>query len=47
MNKNVLNVSDEMLQNLSLEEIADLKIEVDDLLNKIDNVLEICNSTLN
>ena len=29
--KDILNISQEMLDNLSMEEIADLKVEVDNL----------------
>ena len=47
MDKNMLNISEELLKNLSVEEIAELKIEVEDLLNKLDNILETCNEALN
>ena len=43
MNENTLKVSDELLQNLSAEQLVDLKMQVDDLLLKIDNALETCN----
>ena len=42
-----LEISDELLQNMSIDEIAELKIEVDDLLSKIDNILNTCNVALN
>lgn len=38
----MLNISQEMLDNLSIEEIADLKVEVDDLLKRLDDILEDC-----
>ena len=41
-----LNISEDLLEHLSIEEITDLKIEVEDLLNKIDNILETCDETL-
>ncbi len=41
--KDILNISQEMLDNLSMEEIADLKVEVDDLLKRLDDILEDCN----
>lgn len=47
MQKEKLEISDELLQNLSIDEIAELKIEVDDLLSKIDNILNTCNVALN
>lgn len=47
MQKEKLEISDELLQNLSIDEIAELKVEVDDLLIKIDNILSTCNVALN
>lgn len=46
-NNNILNISQEMLDSLSVEEIADLKVEVDDLLKRLDDILEDCNEELN
>ena len=42
-----LEFSDEMLEKLTTEELVDLKIEVDDLLARIDNLLEECEETIN
>lgn len=47
MDKNMLNISEEIIQNLSVEELVELKIEVDDLLSKLDNILETCDIALN
>lgn len=47
MQKEKLEISDELLQNLSIDKIAELKVEVDDLLSKIDNILNTCNVALN
>lgn len=47
MEKNMLNISKEQLEKLSIEELADLKVEVDDLMNKIDNILATCEEALN
>lgn len=44
---NMLNISQEMLDSLSIEEIADLKVEVDDLLKRLDDILEDCNEEVN
>ncbi len=44
-NKN-LNLSDELLENLSVDEIIDLKVEVDDLLDEINDAISICNEAL-
>lgn len=47
MSKNMLNISEETLQNLSIEDIVDLKMEVDELEEKLENILETCNEALN
>lgn len=47
MKKESLKVSDELLRNLSIEQIADLKVDADELLDKLDTILEICDEALN
>ena len=47
MDNEKLNISQEMLDNLSVEELAELKIEVEELLVELDDMIEKCNSTLN
>ena len=47
MEENMLNISKEQLEELSIEELVDLKVEVDDLMNKIDNILATCEEALN
>lgn len=47
MQNKKLEISDELLQNLSIDEIAELKVEVDDLLSKLDNILDTCSVALN
>lgn len=47
MEENMLNISKEQLEKLSIEELVDLKVEVDDLMNKINNILETCEEALN
>lgn len=47
MEEKTLNITKEELDNLSIEQLADLKVEVDELLQKIDNLLEECDETLN
>lgn len=43
MEEKTLNISKELLDNLSIEELADLKVEVEELLQSIDNLIEECN----
>ena len=47
MEDKVMNISDELLQNISIEELVDLKFEVDELIGKFDSILETCNEALN
>lgn len=47
MENNRLEVSDELIQNLSIDQIAELKVEVEDLLEKLDSIIERCDETLN
>ena len=47
MEENKLNISDELLENLSVEELADLKIQVDELAQKIEDIIATCDEALN
>lgn len=42
MEEKTLNISKEELDNLSIEQLADLKVEVDELLHTIDILIEEC-----
>lgn len=42
-----INITDEELENLSLEELADLKIELDELSSRVDEMLKTCDDILN
>lgn len=42
-----INITDEELEELSLEELADLKIELDDLRSRVDDMLKTCDDILN
>ena len=42
-----LEISQEVLENLTMEELAELKVEVDDLVEKTDEIIEICDEALN
>mgnify|MGYP004483542907 FL=1 len=43
MQRKYLELSDELLKKLSIEEIAELKIETDELLESLNNIIDICN----
>ena len=47
MEEGTLNVSKELLDNLSVDQLIDLKEEVDDLVSELDEVIETCDSALN
>lgn len=47
MEENMLNISKEQLEKLSIEELADLKVKVDNLMNKINNAIKECDKALN
>lgn len=47
MDNKKMKISKELLESLSLEEVVDLKIEVDELVSKLDDMLEACNLALN
>ena len=42
-----LSISKEDLEKLSIEEIADLKVEVEDLIIRLDNIIENAEQILN
>lgn len=46
MEENMLNISKEQLEKLSIEELVDLKVEVDNLMNEINNTIKECEEAL-
>ena len=46
MEENKTKLSEELLQNISIEQLADLKIEVDDLVNELKDMAEDCEKIL-
>ena len=47
MEKSRLEISDELLQNMSVDQLTELKVEIEDLLIRLDNILEDCDEVLN
>ena len=47
MENEKLSISQEMIDNLSIEQLADLKVEVDDLIAEADRKNELCEESLN
>ena len=46
MEEEVLSINKDELKNLSAEELVDLKIELDDILREIDNLIAECDEVL-
>ena len=46
MTKKKLELSDEALQNFTIDEIIELKIELDELSAKLNSILDLCDNTL-
>ncbi len=47
MENDLINITNEDLEKLSLEELADLKIELDDLMSRIDDMIKMCDEIIN
>lgn len=47
MEKDTLDISQETLDNLTIEELVDLKVRVDDLSEKIQNIITTCDEAIN
>lgn len=47
MENEFINITNEDLEELSFEELADLKIELDDLASKVNDMLKDCDDILN
>ncbi len=46
MENDLINITNEDLEKLSLEELADLKIELDDLMSRIDDMIKMCDEII-
>jgi len=47
MEEEILDISQEVLDNINYENLIDIKEEVDDLMEELDNTIAICNEALN
>lgn len=45
-NEEVLNINKEDLQNMSVDELVDLKIELDDMLREVNELIAQCDDVL-
>ena len=39
-------ITEELLQSLSIDKLANLKVQVDNLVSRLDNIEEVCNKAL-
>ena len=46
MEENLINIHKEDLENMSVEELVDLKIELDDLLREVQDLIAQCDEVL-
>ena len=47
MDEKEIKLSDELLENISMEDLAQLKVEVDDLVNDLKDISAECDEALN
>lgn len=47
MEDEILDISQEVLDNINYKNLIDVKEEVDDLMAELDNTITICNEALN
>lgn len=47
MDENMLDISDEQLESLSAEELIDLKVDLEELIDKIDDLIDDCDEIIN
>lgn len=46
MEEDLINIQKEDLRNMSVEELVDLKLELDDLLREVQDLIEQCDEVL-
>lgn len=47
MEKRLSQITKEELKEMSMEEIADLKVETEDMIQKLDDIIDMCDEILN
>ena len=47
MDENILDISEEELEGLSVEELVDLKVDLEDLIDRINDLIEECDEVIN
>ena len=47
MEEKLSQITKEELKQMSIEEIADLKVETEEMIQKLDDMIDMCNEILN
>ncbi len=47
MEERLSQITKEELKQMSIEEIADLKVETEEMIQKLDDMIDMCNEILN
>lgn len=47
MEENEIKISKEVLENISVEDLADLKVEVEELVNDLQGLVDECEDAIN
>ena len=47
MDENMIDISKEQLEGLSAEELVDLKVDLEDLIDRINDLIEECDEAIN
>lgn len=46
MEEKTLHISKEVIDNLSIEQLVDLKLDVEELVEELDNLIEMCDEEI-
>lgn len=47
MEETLAKITEEELKQMSVEELADLKVETETMIQKLNNIIDMCNEALN
>ena len=47
MEKNLSQITEEELKQMSIEEIADLKVETENIIERLNDLIDMCDEALN
>lgn len=47
MEEKLSQITEEELRQMSIEEIADLKVETENMIQRLDDIIDMCNEALN